>query len=286
MDKDEWTCVHLFCNILQHTDNAQHAFSTSSRPTLHNMLPALEKLYVEWEKASKKPCYKVFVPALTTGLAKLNEYYQCTGTSDAHLMAMVLNPSSKMAYFKKNWDPDLFLEVEDVVQTCSSTTYFVRMPQPSPLAPPPPPASANHQHQTTGCVNIDDIDSESDGDGEVIDPDRPWFNEWMAYLNSNEVIPKGVGMVHWWGIHGQCYPTWDIVEALQCLKSFIHQDLFFCYIISAAQEEAQLDLADKEPANHEAESNVVVQDGEGWSWDKLVEGLEEEEEVHAIVLTV
>jgi hypothetical protein len=82
----------------------------------------------------------------------------------------------------------------------------------------------------------------------------------------------------------------DIVEALQCLRSSVHQDLSFHDVINAAQEEEQLDMADQEPANREASSSDVVRDGEGWSWDELVEGLEdvedEEDEVaRALVLT-
>jgi hypothetical protein len=61
---------------------------TASRPTLYNTLPALEKLYAEWEKALKKPRYKVFVPALTAGLIKFDECYQRARISDAHIMAM------------------------------------------------------------------------------------------------------------------------------------------------------------------------------------------------------
>jgi hypothetical protein len=78
--------THLI--YLQHADNSQHAFSASSRPTLHNALPALERLYAEWEKALKKVRYETFKPALTTGMAKLDEYYHCSGSSDAHIIAM------------------------------------------------------------------------------------------------------------------------------------------------------------------------------------------------------
>ena len=77
----------------------------------------------------------------------------------------------------------------------------------------------------------------------------------------------------------------DIVEALQCLKSFIHQDLIFREVVIATQEEEDLDAADQDPANHEANTSEVVHDGEEWSWDKLVEGLEDEEEAR-VVLTV
>ena len=64
----------------------------------------------------------------------------------------------------------------------------------------------------------------------------------------------------------------DIIEALQCLKSFIHQDLIFRDVISATQEEEDLNLADQDPANHEANASEVVCDGDDWSWDNLVEG--------------
>ena len=124
-------------------------------------------------------------------------------------------------------------------------------------------------------------------------------------------------------IHGQQYPTWrslardylaimassvssesafsaagitiskhrnrlkgDIVEALQCLKSIIHQDLIFWEVVSAAQEEQDLDVVDEDLANHKASASDVVRGGEDWSWDSLVEGLEDEEVPHASTIMV
>ena len=152
LNEEEWTRVRLFTNILQvhpvntlillntnltkllkHADESQHAFSASSRPTLHNALPARERLHAKWEKASKKPCYKIFKPAITAGMAKIDEYYQRSGASDAHIIAMgnvtcsnhfhiglifivVLDPNSKMNHFKKHWSEDLISEVEDAVR--------------------------------------------------------------------------------------------------------------------------------------------------------------------------
>lgn len=58
--------------------------------------------------------------------------------------------------------------------------------------------------------------------------------------------------------------------------------------MSATEDGRDLDLADQDPANHEANTSKVVCNGEDWSWDKLVEGLEDEEElaVSAFVLTI
>jgi hypothetical protein len=106
LNSDEWTWVCLFCNILQvrtamcvdstvlmhgliqHTSDAQQAFSSSSTPTLQNALPASEKMHAAWDKASSKGHYSCFIPALNAGMAKLDQYYQCSAKSDAHIMAM------------------------------------------------------------------------------------------------------------------------------------------------------------------------------------------------------
>ena len=108
LSEEEWNRVRLFCNLLQvfiflgcghgrflisnhwpqHADIAQQAFSADARPTLHNALPAIEKMYSAWQKASEKPHYRIFKPALEAAMAKLDEYYKRTAESDAHIIAM------------------------------------------------------------------------------------------------------------------------------------------------------------------------------------------------------
>jgi len=90
--EEEWNRFQLFCNLLQvfifllvvviadsyfliwHADTAQPTFSAGAQPTLHNALLAIEKMYSAWQKASEKPCYRIFKPALEAAMAKLNEY--------------------------------------------------------------------------------------------------------------------------------------------------------------------------------------------------------------------
>ena len=45
-------------------------------------------MYSAWQKASEKPRYSNFKPALEAAMAKLDEYYQRTAESDAHIIAM------------------------------------------------------------------------------------------------------------------------------------------------------------------------------------------------------
>ena len=106
LNSEEWTRVHLFCNILQvrtntyfdctvlmhsliqHASDAQQVFSSSSTLTLQNALLALEKMHAAWDKASSKAHYLCFIPALNAGKVKLDQYYQRSTESDANIMAM------------------------------------------------------------------------------------------------------------------------------------------------------------------------------------------------------
>ena len=47
-------------------------------------------------------------------------------------------------------------------------------------------------------LNIDDMDSDSDENTDgVIDPNRPWLDEWNTYFNTHEVVLEGMGIVRW-----------------------------------------------------------------------------------------
>ena len=56
----------------------------------------------------------------------------------------------------------------------------------------------------------------------------------------------------------------DIVEALQCLKCMYHNDLIFCEVVQATEEEAGLEEMDLELAT---DATAVE---EGFTWDQLL----------------
>jgi hypothetical protein len=57
-------------------------------PTLFNAIPALETLHTAWAGKAEKFKYRSFKDALNAAMAKLNEYYEKTADSDAHILAM------------------------------------------------------------------------------------------------------------------------------------------------------------------------------------------------------
>jgi len=49
-------------------------------------------------------------------------------------------------------------------------------------------------------LNLNNTDSKTNDNSEAINLDRAWVGEWNTYLNSNEAIPEGMGIVDWWGV--------------------------------------------------------------------------------------
>ena len=73
---------------MQHTDNAQQAFSSEQTSTLHLAILALEALHRAWSAHIGRPKYEHFVPALDAASAKVDEYYEKTTDSPAYIMTM------------------------------------------------------------------------------------------------------------------------------------------------------------------------------------------------------
>jgi hypothetical protein len=68
----------------------------------------------------------------------------------------------------------------------------------------------------------------------------------------------------------------DIIEALQCLKTLIHQDLMTRTFMSVADEETLLDDADNQPTNQEGSTKEAVKEAEDWTWEAVLEAVVEE----------
>ena len=84
------TCaLPIYAYFLSQTaEKAQQAFSSSTIPTLCNTIPALEKLYITWEKKKDQHKTAPFHAAIAAAMRKINEYYVKMAKSDAHIMAM------------------------------------------------------------------------------------------------------------------------------------------------------------------------------------------------------
>jgi hypothetical protein len=104
----------------------QQAFSLEHSSTLHLAIPALETLHKAWSSCAARPKYVRFSTALKTAVAELDKYYEklsCIYISHAFIFYslvrslpltfanVLLDPTAKMAHFKKHWSEDLHGDV-------------------------------------------------------------------------------------------------------------------------------------------------------------------------------
>ncbi|KIL54872.1 hypothetical protein M378DRAFT_91765 [Amanita muscaria Koide BX008] len=296
LTESEWERVRMFCSLLRQADKAQQAFSSAQTPTLFGAIPAIETLHSAWNTRADKIKYSSFHGALHAATAKLNEYYEKTADSNAHILVMLLHPERKMAYFKKHWSENLQKNVLDLGRDLFKQRYAATAS--SQITPPRP---TKRQRTQSFMCETDSDDSDTDNNGVDEASSTPWLAEYERYVNTNEIIPPGMTVVAWWGLNALRYPIaaslardylaimsssvssecafssagltltkrrnrlkGDIVEALQCLKCMYQNDLIFREVVVATEEEKELDEMDLELA---ADPDLAE---ESFTWDQLV----------------
>ncbi|KAF9464647.1 hypothetical protein BDZ94DRAFT_1353562 [Collybia nuda] len=187
----------MFCSLLGHANKAQQAFSSACAPTLFNAIPAIELLHAAWNNHSKKLKYSPFHKALNVASKKLNEYYEKTADSDAHIFAMLLHPTKKMSYFKKHWDQDL----QDDVLTLAKKIFKERYNLLSNVATRENEKQPPQKKQKTALLRMHNSDSDkSDCDNALSNPSQSWIDEFQRYLNTTDILPDDMTEVEWWGV--------------------------------------------------------------------------------------
>ena len=250
-----------------------------------------------------------------------------------------------MGHFTKHQPANKVEEVKDAVHNCvsrslfhsflhitnSAANYFLKFIEHYDKKTSKAQAKATCVHKAVHSLtklgqhwNVDDTNSSNDKDcQQPINKGNAYLEEWNLYLNTHEVVPNDMGIVHWWGVglnsciiipglqlYGGHYPTWqtlacdylsvmassvsservfssagitickqhnhldaDIIESLQCLKTFIQQDLMAHDVVSIAEEEQELNNMDGQPVNQDTSAIDVVNTGDDLSWGAVYDGV-------------
>ncbi|PPQ82781.1 hypothetical protein CVT25_009276 [Psilocybe cyanescens] len=116
-------------------------------------------------------------------MAKLNEYYERTSVSDAHIICMALHPKQKFKHFCKHWGKDLFEDAKATVQENFIEQY-----------------KQLHAGSGTSSSTKEEVEASSD-------PSKPWLGEWNLFLQTHKTVPEGMGIANPL-LNAHCYPTW------------------------------------------------------------------------------
>ncbi|KIK78669.1 hypothetical protein PAXRUDRAFT_108336, partial [Paxillus rubicundulus Ve08.2h10] len=177
----EWKRVGLFASLLAHADMAQQSFSSDTGPSLHLALPALESLHKAWDSCSTQSKYEGFSLGLDAAVEKIGEYYEKSADSEAYTITnfiLVLDPSLKVAHFKKHWGADLHAEVIQHAELIFKAHHLEIYGEDGTSALPKKIASRIGQL-------LWEISSDEDVSGDVdeVEGQSPWLKEFNLYLN-------------------------------------------------------------------------------------------------------
>ena len=59
----------------------------------------------------------------------------------------------------------------------------------------------NHMETAPGPYPASTHDSDYDMSDDDSDPTKPWLAEFKHYLMTHDVVPEGMLIVEWWGVH-------------------------------------------------------------------------------------
>ncbi|KAG6901222.1 hypothetical protein C0995_015084 [Termitomyces sp. Mi166 len=219
--------------------------------------------------------------------ARIDQDIKVMEIKDPESEKTVLHPTCKMIHFKKHWDSNLQNEVLTLIENVSQLSIFTVQGVLSIstistflqffFMSEPPPKKRRISSTLLWSYDTDSEDSDSDIDNSN-DPSQPWMDEFRWYLNTNDILPDGMTIVEWWGIHDHRYSTWaslahdylavmassvssehafssagitiskrcnrlkgDVAEASQCLKCMFRNDLIFWEVQMCADEEILMD---------------------------------------------
>ncbi|KAG1779171.1 hypothetical protein EV702DRAFT_1044108 [Suillus placidus] len=217
---DEWSWVQKLLSILGFAELAQHSFSSEEGPTLHLALPALKALHSAWSSHSAQIKYIDFHQALDAAIDKILDYYMKSASSDAHIMAMFLDPTQKAAHIHRYWGNDLLHEALENAEAMYKECYLEMYSDDAEKS-----SASTELHTSTGNHRLDVLLNKlSDGDEDaldtpypptlshtssaslfdLVDPLKPWLNNFHAYLNSKDHL-GGMFIIQWWGLASRAH---------------------------------------------------------------------------------
>ncbi|KIK47782.1 hypothetical protein CY34DRAFT_8650 [Suillus luteus UH-Slu-Lm8-n1] len=282
----EWTHVRQFADLLLYADVAQQAFSSERGSTLHLAIPALETLHKAWSSCTERSKYAQFAPALKDAAAKVDEYYEKTTHSTAYVLSM-WKMSYFKKHWPEYLHDDVLSTAETVFKARYIELNQVTSSMSQHTTKPSRTGSLKKLIREVLSDSEDDS-STNPVPTSIGDPTRLWRAEFLAYLETVEAAPpSGMSTIQWWGINAQRYPIWaslardylaimsssvfsewafsqggititkqrnrlkaDIIEALQCVKCALRQDLLF-------QEPAPSSLVELEHLDNDDEEVEV-----------------------------
>ncbi|PBK71778.1 hypothetical protein ARMSODRAFT_1016771 [Armillaria solidipes] len=190
--EDEWLVLQQCSKYLHEFKKLTLNFLHSGKLMIYEVFPAIDKLTQKLECGHDNAClHRAVHLACWNALIVLNNYYSKTDESHVHRTALIMHPSYKLQYFKKqNWLQDWIDEAMEVVQ--EEWHFFQKHFWKKPDEPASCPATLSRRWQKHFSWEED-----SDSDNEELDVLSTAGDPLEAYLHSSPLVSIKDPLM-WW----------------------------------------------------------------------------------------
>ncbi|KAG2343984.1 hypothetical protein BDR05DRAFT_1018874, partial [Suillus weaverae] len=126
---------------------------------------------------------------------------------------LVLDPTSKLAYFKKHWPSNLLNDVLACVENVFEQCYNELHQSLTLLQPATTKSKVGGLKKLIQEVqsNLEDDSEAEPGAMSIRNPSKPWRAEFTNYIETIEAAPLAGMTTIWWGINTLRYPVWALL---------------------------------------------------------------------------
>ncbi|KIO18794.1 hypothetical protein M407DRAFT_83547 [Tulasnella calospora MUT 4182] len=209
MGDTELTVLVDVIQVLEGAHAVQQVLSAEKTPTLSNALPAYALLINYWTGLSRSIPQLSYI--MDVGIAKIKDYIDQSRSSKIHVLAMAVNPSTKLEWIESNWNSAEARQAKSWVleHVClGSIRNLSTVRRSASLAPGIDSPTSSTIHLPVSRENTPVPEPASISQEEQDQADRKTVElELENYMHDGTLESRGLDMVRFWQHHSCKYPT-------------------------------------------------------------------------------
>ncbi|CAA7261627.1 unnamed protein product [Cyclocybe aegerita] len=201
MTDREWKVLENFEMILSIPHRVQTLMCGEQTPILVNAIPAFEMFMTAWERLGEK--FPHLEPYTKVGVEWAVKYYNKMDLTKACVIAMVLNPSIRLSWIRKNWDEEFIDEANQTIKDLMVEHHAHANPEMPARRSPATTRQGFGLDELAEHYGLDDLMDFTDNNtcrNQSID------EEFAAYFMA-PLSEKGTDILKFWEIHESSFLT-------------------------------------------------------------------------------
>ncbi|EDQ99992.1 uncharacterized protein LACBIDRAFT_334583 [Laccaria bicolor S238N-H82] len=199
----EWTVLQDFEIVLGVPHQVQKIMSKERTPVLSGTIPAFKMFMTAWEQLGT--AHPRLARWTDIGIDWATTYYKKMDDSPAYVIAMFLNPSIRLSWIRRHWEPNYVARATVIIKN-TMRKYHDRLH--GQVQQPTPGTAASQQerrswHDLAGQYGLEDMMDVTGASSQQVQG----VEEQFELYENGPLSPRGTDIVGFWAISDKTHPT-------------------------------------------------------------------------------